>query len=84
MLKMPGKDGLFGIIIYDKLKKLEFSSNGKTLSAESKEGEILAWDLITGEQKPGLDTVYLSAKLNYVIETAQKDKTTKIDIYLID
>jgi hypothetical protein len=50
----------------------------------SRQGKILAWEYPSGERKLGLDTVYPSAKINYVTEFSMNDKTTKIDIYAID
>jgi internalin A len=87
MLKLPTEEQINFYeqnLNFSGLKKLEFSGDGKTLSTQNKKGEILAWEYLTGERKPGLDTVYPSAKINHVIETSQNDKTTKIDIYAID
>jgi hypothetical protein len=83
MLEMSTESSLFGL----RIRTLEFSDDGKTLSAESAEyisvkGLISAWDLRTGEQKPESYTVHPSAKPKYLIESFWG--TAKVNIYSIN
>jgi Leucine Rich repeats (2 copies) len=73
-----------GESLLSELRTLEFSDDGKTLSAEyvSAKGLISAWDLHTGKQKPESYTVYPSAKPKYLIESS--GGTAKVDIYSIN
>jgi WD40 repeat protein len=73
-----------GTTNFSQLRQLEFSSDGKILWTQGNEGRILAWEYASGARKPGVDTAYPPAKVNYAIETSWNEKTTKIDIYAID